>query len=812
LIWPVFWVSAAVLGFEIGLLRLLLVASWSHFAFLVISIALLGFGASGTALTLAARPLLRHGDRWLTGLALACGLAMIMCTAAARRLPADAFFPPAHLWREIAWWSAYWVLLGVPFFLGAASIGLALMMARAGAPTVYAANLLGSALGALAAPLLTLAVPPHWLAPAWAVLAALAALPRRHGKGRGRAPRRWLPWTLAAALGAAWVLLDPPRVRVDQHKYSSRMHQLLAQGEVRRIASALGPRGLIELYSGPSLHDLPFLGLGAAPPPIGVVVIDGHWSGSVLEVDDAAGAAAVEATMMAAPYALLPPGPRVALLGEIGSANVWLALRRGATSIDVVQPHARLPALLRRAFAARGGAVFDQPGVRCARAEPRHFIDGAAGELDLIQLVTLEGSAAGSAGLGGLAQDHLLTVEGMSACLDRLSDAGLLAACRGIQEPPRDDVKLLLMLHEALRRRGIAEPERHIAIVRDFLAVCMMVRPAPWTAGDVERLRALCRTRSLTPVWFPGIEAAELNKPDALPGPPGEAGDWLHHAALMVSGGRMDELLRAWRFDVRPATDDRPFFHDFCALRSTLALREAFGDLWLTRVELAFLFVLAAAAAIALAGALLTVAPLLLLRRIRAAPRTGGSALYFGAIGLGYMLLEMASLARLTHMIGDAVTATSLTIAGYLLFSGLGSLTAQRLRLPRHRAFILLALGVMALGATQITLAPFVAVHAAPWPAVARCALALVLVAPAAYLMGFPMALGLRRGGPALVPWAWGVNGFASVLASPLALIIGMSAGFGAAALCGAACYGLAALAYGVLPAAPAPSLRCRSS
>ena len=174
--WLVFWVSAAVLGFEITLMRLLLVASWHHFAFLVISIALLGFGASGTALTLARRWVMRRSRSVLFSLALLTAVSMPLCTALAQAAPVEARLAPELFWRQIGAWLICWTLLAVPFFFGAATIGLALMTARGRVPSVYAANLLGSALGSLATPAIMYAVAPEWLAVTLACPALIGAV------------------------------------------------------------------------------------------------------------------------------------------------------------------------------------------------------------------------------------------------------------------------------------------------------------------------------------------------------------------------------------------------------------------------------------------------------------------------------------------------------------------------------------------------------------------------------------------------------------------------------------------------------------
>ncbi len=789
-------VSAAVLGLELSLMRILLVASFHHFAFLVISVALLGFGASGTALLLGRSWMVRRADGMLFALCLATAVSMPVCAAVTRHVVLEGRVVPGDLLRQAAGWLLVWAVLTIPFLLGAAAGGLGLLLAPQRAGAVYGANLLGSAAGSLGAPLAMTIVAPAWLPVACGGAAVSAAAVLAAAR-----PRRWIAMAAASAAAAGWLAADPPRIAVDPFKDGARMSRLAEQGSVALAGAAFGPRAVVEAFRGPVLHDLPFLSMGTMPPPLGVLLCDGSLAGSVLEVTEARGAAAVDGMLSAFPYDLVSGASRVALLGEAGTGNVWLALRRGASSIDFVQPDPNVVGLLRGALRDHGGAVLEDPAVRVHVTEPRHFVASSEGPFDLIQVSALEGQPAGSGGVGGLAQDHLLTIEGMAACLRRLAPGGAVAITRGIQTPPRDNLKIIATVLEALRRRGAASPEAHVVVVRDFLAVCTIARAEPWPPESTAAIRAAAGARQLTPVWWVGVEPQELNRPDALPQPPGEAGDWYHHAVRELAGPERDRFIAAWPFDIRPPTDDRPYFHDFCRLGSLAALRAAYGDLWLTRSDLAFVFVLAAAAAVAVAGAAATLLPL----RLVAAAGRGPIAAYFGAIGLAYMLLEMLVLSRLTLVAGDPVRAAAVTIGGFLLFSGLGSICSERVRRPRRALPIIVAAIVLA-DAAETVLLGAVGPAAAGLPPVARYLGSLAVVAPLAWLMGFPMPLALARvgsgdSGRGRIAWAWGTNGFASVLAAPLAQAAAMAWGWTAAAAAGLALYAVAGAVFSRLPA-----------
>ena len=790
-------VSGAVLLFELCLMRLLLVAVAHHFAFLVISVVLLGYGASGTALVFARSRVMRRPGTALFGLCLSAAAAMPISWAVSQHVGVEARIVPGTAARQVAAWVLFWGMLTVPFFLGAMAAGLALMLVPRRSGAVYGANLLGSAAGAVAAPLLMLAVPPPWLPLVAAVPALAAALivpvPARR--------KLVIVLTVAGVVGA-WLLLDPPRVRVDPWKYRAFMQRLEDQGDVERVGVAYGPRGVIEAFSGPRLHDVPFVTGSMTPPPVSRLLSDGNAIGSVLEVADVDAAAIVDQTLLATPYEVLgrsQVGPAVLLLGETGGLHVWLAARHGARTIDVVQPDGNVIALMRGPLRARGGAVLERPEVRVHVESPRTFVRRAAGPYDLIQLCGLQSIAAGSGGAGGLAEDHLATVEGVARCLALLGDEGVVTVSRAIQTPPRDNIKLAALMVAALQRAGVTDPGAHLVVVRDYLAVCTIAKATPWSPEQLRRLRAVCRARQLTPVWFTGVQPHELNIPDELPAAPDGVGDLYHHAIRRLVSGGADELIDQWAFDVRPPTDDRPFFADFCRLGALGAMRAVYGELWLTRAEVGFLFVLTAMVLVGVIGVVAIVLPL---RRVATDRRRQGAiVLYFGCLGLAYLLVEMVYLSKVTVILGHAVPATSVTIGSFLVFSGLGSLLSQKL--TRRPVF---GLRLVLSGVVVTTMAGLVCLQHIPAgaPAALRWVMTIAALAAPALLMGFPMPMGLTRlgssGGAGRIAWAWGINGFASVLAPPLAIVMAMTWGYSVVAVTAILLYSAAAVVFGRLP------------
>jgi len=809
-------ISAALIAYEIVLMRRLLLESWHHFGYLVISTALLGFGASGTLLALIERRVRRRPERTMFRLAVALALALLAMPRLATLPPITARFIPDDLWNQVGWWSLYWVTALIPFLIGAAFLGAALMTAGPLVGRVYAANLFGSGAGAAGAVLIVsrFAI-EHSIWPSFALtLAAVVLLPLRAPPRASRS--RWviraaiaLPLLILAFAARHWWPLGPS---YDEHKYAARLQHLVAQGSARRVASQPDPHGYVELYESDSFHDLPFPALSApSPPPMYSLAVNGDPGGSVLRINDAAEAAVMDHTLMAFPYRLIPPQPGVLLIGETGGANIWLARRREAAWVDVVQPNAAVITLVR----AWAGSVFEPAKGDVRTEDPRTFLlSRDRPQYDLIQIVSLEGLGVGSAGMRGLAEDHLATVEGFADCLRALNDDGVVAISRGIQEPARENIRIFATLVEALESIGAKDPSRHLVQVRDYLGVCTIATKTPLSDARRATLRTAIHQVNLTPVWYDGLPIEQVNQPDAMQGPSGTDVDWLHHAAREILSPRRAQFYDDWLLNVRPPHDDTPFFWDFYKPQAVAEMKQTYGDLWLTRAELGRLLLYASLLIASGAAVALILVPLGVIELrwrtseagaqatgqrtprsrlgLRSTPR--GAALwtivYFGGIGLGFMAIEMALISRAIRWLGDPVIASAVVIGGVLVISGVGSLTGRRV--VRDRTWLAPALVGIAAGAVRLVgWGTFGDGLAGAWP--------LLLVAlPATYFMGMPMPAGLTaldRHTPRLVPWAWGVNGVASVIATSTAIVVAMTAGYRTVVILAAGAYVLAAVA-----------------
>jgi len=789
----VFLISAAVLGLELVLMRCLRIATWSHLSYFVISTALLGFGASGTLLSLGGKQLLARWRTVMWAMLLLFAVAVPCCFQLAQRLPVDIRQLPYEL-GQVGVLVAVHLLLLVPFFLGAGVVGLGLMVAGERTPAVYGANLLGSGLGAIGAVGVMFVVRPEqalWWVAAVAGIAALIAVP----------PGRFRLGAIVCTVGVAGLTLwsaRPIQLRIDPYKSLAQMQRLVRQADATHLARYDSPRSRIDLFDCPRSHYTLFASpLAPLAPRQLTMVIDGGVDLPLFLINAAEQAGILDYTPMILPYRLVQPA-RVLLLGENSGTNVWLARRCQAGSITLVNPDPQIGELMRRPPVAGMPALLSNADTTAITDASRAFLERTTQRFDLIQLCDLEAMTAGSQGLSALTENFLVTTEGVARCLDRLTDRGMLCVTRGVQSPPRDNIKLLATMVDALERNGVSQPGQHLIQVRNYLAACTMASRQPLRAEWIDRLRQECDRLGMDVVWYPGIRQEETNRFAVRPGPPDQRYDYLHHAAVQILSNRRDEFYDKWAFNVRPATDDRPYFFDFWKWRCLPLLRSAYGPGWLASTELGYLALVAAAGESVVAAAVLILLPLAWLRSGSTAVSGRVAVLtYFVCLGLAYLLLEMALISWFTRFMGDPVYSAAVVLTGFMVFSGVGSLLSQRSTWPAPRLIASCVLGICVLCVGYLMGLNWLFGLAGGAPSAVRVAICLALLAPLAAAMGVPFPQGLAMLGrrrEALVPWAWGINGFASVTGTSLAVLLATSLGFGAVLATAAGLYGAAAM------------------
>ncbi len=807
--------SAAVLASEVLLTRLFSIVQVHHFAYMVISIALLGYGASGTFLALFRETLKAHFAAAFAVNAALFGVSLVASFALALRLP---FVAAALVWdpRQLVYLFLLYALFTLPFFFAANCTGLAFACFPGRIGRIYRYDLMGAGVGALAVVILLFVFFP---APALRLVATLgplaAALAVILCGGRQRA------WPAAALLALAVCLafaLPASWTELRLSEFKSLRQTLLIPG-TQVVAERSSPLGQVSVVRSPTIpfRHAPGVSLGNTqePPEQLGIFVDGEGPMAITRFEgERETLRYLDSTTMALPYHIAER-PRTLILGAGGGADVLLALYHRAARVDSVELDPEVIRLVREDFADFAGNIYGREAVRLHAAEARGFVAGSRARFDVIQIPLLDSFAAAAAGPLSLSESTLYTVEALQTYLDHLEPEGFLVITRWLKLPPRDSLKLFATALEALDRMGVAAPAQQLAMLRSWSTTTLLVKNGALSPGDLGKIRAFAGERSFDLVYLPDLRPEEANRYNVL----SEA--HFHAGAAALAGAERESFLRRYKFDLRPATDDRPYFFDFFRWRALPELLELRAQGGAALLDWGYLIIFATLLQAALLSALLILLPLWLWRRVPAKRSDRWRVFaYFFAIGIAFLFVEVASIQRFMLFLSHPIYAVAVVLAAFLVFAGLGSGVAPRLegwlqrvrkdgaaagvlgtwlrRLPACSALELAVAAIAVLAVLYLLALPPLFGWLMPLGDGAKIALAVALIAPLAFWMGMPFPLGLERVAqrlPALVPWAWGVNGCASVLSAVLATLLAMNAGFTVVVLTAIAVYaGAAAL------------------
>ncbi|MCI0646862.1 MAG: hypothetical protein L0346_18490 [Chloroflexi bacterium] len=781
-------ISAATLLLEVALLRLFAVQQFYHFAFMAVSLALLGAGASGSLLTVWPR------RRPPVVLSLAFSAATIGAYLVINYLPFDSF---SIAWdrRQVLYLALYFLAAAAPFLFAGLLVGGELMAAGEkgqGSHRVYAANLSGSALGSLASLPALAALGGEGallIATTLGVAAGLLFLPR---------PVQWKPalalvGLLLAGLAAA---LRPPAflaLRLSPYKTLATLSQAL---DSRHVHTDWNAASRVDVVESPAIHVLPGLSLQApvGPPPQAGLLLDGDSLMPISGLDPSDEQAALLAGYT--PNGLiyqLRPGAQTLVLEAGAGMEVLLALAAGAEQVTAVEENSLVVEIMQNEYRAFSGHLYANPRVTVANQSGRVYARRLApGSFEVVIVALTDPHRPVTSGAYSLTENYLYTVEAFEDYLQALDEDGLLAVTRWLQTPPSEESRTFGALVAALGglERG-ANPAAHLVAFRTLRTMTILAKNEPFTPEEIATVRDFLQSRNFDAVHFPGIQPDEVNRYNVLPTP---AYYELFQAILADPAATYDD----YRFDIRPPADDRPFFFHYFKWRQTPEILASLGYTWQPFGGSGYFVLVALLLLVGLAALLFILGPLLLRRGQTTRPEAPAGLphwrvlLYFAGLGLAFLFVEIPLAQRFILLLEQPVTALAVVIFAILLFSGLGSLTAPRWRLrPALAALVVAAI-----------LYPFLlplADLALGWPAWARLLLTVLALAPLGYLMGLPFAGGLRlveAAGPALVLWAWAINGSFSVISAVLAVTLALSWGFSAVLWLGAAAYAVALLAF----------------
>ncbi len=791
-------ISGSALAYEILLMRLFSIIQWHHFAYMMISLALLGYGASGTFLAIRRD---RLGQNFPSAIILnMAGFSVTMptCFLLAQQLP----FNPAELfWNSLQplYLLAIYLILAMPFFFAANVIGLSFYHYKDQVSSIYAADLFGAGSGSGAIILLLFLVFPQNVLILLTLFSATATLVVwRLAFREYPAENKPDPNVLIIALAFTVVITSLIPLKISPYKSLSQLLQIPGTTVIGRYSSPLGLVNIVKSNLTPLRH-APGLSLNATaePPEQLAVFTDGDNMAAITRYQGNPDAINyLDQTTSALPYHLRQLD-EILILGAGTGSDILQANIHAPKHIDAIEINPQVTALVKEKYAGFAGHIYNNNAVTHYTDDARGYLASSNKSYDLINLSLLDAFGS-SAGLYSMAENYLYTEEAIETYLQHINQGGYLNITRWTKIPPRDEVKLLATVVDNLRQSPENNPAQQLVMIRSWQTSTLIVKNGVISASEIDRLKRFCDENSFDLVYYPGISQPEANRFNIQLDP------YLYQASTALLGKDRQAFIDDYKFNIEPSTDDKPYFFHFFKWRT---LPEIIGILHsggIFLLESGYLLLIAALLQAILASLLLIALPLRLAKEkfgFNAEASNHYRILgYFFCIGLAFLFIEIAFIQKFILILHHPLYAITFVLTTFLLAAGMGSrLSAKFASLPNKNSVLMPIAAIAGLSLLYVLGLEFLTGLLLKSSEIGRYLFSLVLIAPLGFFMGMPFPLGmdkLAKISTDLIPWAWGINGCASVVSAILATLLAMQFGFNVLIILAAALYGLAAFCF----------------
>jgi hypothetical protein len=759
--------SFAALLLELALTRLFSVVLFYHFAFLAISIALLGLGAGGVFAYLRQERLSSMATR---------PLAACLCSLNAVAIPIVleiVLHVPVSLelsWTNLLKLTVMYLAAAVPFLLTGVLFSVVFARETGTITRLYGADLLGGALACLSVvPLLNWIGGPNAILFAAAVMAVAAAV-----------------WANSRGMRNAAVAIAGILVVLIAVNYSGRLIDVIyAKGMLRN-------KSWVEFARWNAISRVEVDRQGDNSKAI---VIDADASTYIMNVDPHGWqGTAWQKNLMAAPPALanvLRPRGEFAIIGPGGGVDVLRAVANGSPSVTGIEINPIIAnSIMRGRYADYAYHLYERPEVHLQVTDGRSFVRNAKQKFDVVQMTLVDTWASTAAGAFALSENSLYTVNAFREYFEHLKPDGMIAVTRWEFRQPREALRVVSVATEALHQLGVQNPSKHFIVVsegdldEDGIPVVVLAKKSPFIPEEEAAVAA-------------HIESTEDLVALYTPSTPGQ-----NPFSALIASNDPQAFVRQYPYNVAPVDDNAPFF--FFTLKTDQILHDGGlqrGIDWKVNLGVVVLGIVFAISLVAVLAFL--VGPMALRggRRQRALP-----LLYFVGVGLGYILVEIAFIQRFVLFLGHPTYALTVVIFLLLLSSGAGSLASRRWLSSTARGWIPLGVLVLAISLYTWGLTGLLT-SLIGLPFLMKLVVSAVVLVPLGLVMGMPFPTGLRAmantpevelpasefgeavNSDSAVEWAWAVNAASSVLGSVLAMVIAIHFGLNTTVACGAAAY-----------------------
>lgn len=810
----IFLCSFASLAYEITLIRIFSIALWYHFAFMIISIAMLGIGASGTLMSLF--PKLKDISH-INLYSLLLGISISLSYLFSNQIPFD---PVKLSWSsmQIFYICMYYIILSVPFFFTGLIVATVLASLSEKAGLFYSADLLGAGLGSLGVLFFMTIFKPDTTVFILSIFALAGAFIA--GGNRLKAISFMLILIVLAI-----VSFRPEIMKLKMSQYKGLKMALRYPG-AEHLKTYVSPFSVIDTIKSPAVRFAPgmsLLYLDELPEQIGLS-IDGGSLHAITGYGDQASLTFLSYLPSALPYMIVSPSlpkgmdklSNVIIIDPKGCLQCLVAQHYGFSSIYKIESNPLIVKIINKDFKEFSGGIYSQ---NTWSGLGRAWLSTHRTVFDIID-IPLTGTDP--SGTFGISEDYRLTVEAFQEYFSHLKPDGMISINLFIIPPLRTELRIFTTAITAMKESGIKENQlrQHFAAIRSWGSICIIIKRSPFNSHEVNKIKEFSRDRRFDLIYYPGIQEEETNIYVRMP-----SNEYFKTVQTILNPEKRKEFIDDYIFDLKPVRDENPFFHYYLKLRNIREIYTIMGKKWQYFIEQGYILPVVLIQVFALSFFLILlpafsrknksiISSVIARRSVRLtkqsqSPETknsdeiassrlfvetrndkGGRFLpYFAFLGIGFMFVEVSFIHKMIFTLEHPSYSIATVLTSILISSGIGSLFSYRIMALRSNSitFILSLLIV-----TYSLLIPFVSGFVSPYNLLLKILLVFFILLPLGFFMGIPFPAGLRTLGEkneSLIPWAWAINGCLSVLAPILTVMLALTVGFKTVLWLGALAY-----------------------
>lgn len=801
----IFLCSFSSLAYEIALTRIFSISLWYHFAFMIISIAMLGIGASGTVLSLY--PGLKNPSN--TGIYTLCvGAGIFLSYLITNQIPFD---PVKLSWSkiQILFIGIYYIMLSIPFFFTGLIVATAFASFKDKPAMIYGADLIGAGMGSMGfLYLMTLAAPEN----AVLIFSSTALLATLISGGK----KLKTISVFFLLLNLAFFIINPSFINLNISPYKG-LNTALKYPGAEHLETYYSPYSRIDTFKSPHVRFAPGLSLSyldPLPEQVGFSV-DGGEINAITYSGEQTSLKFLKYLPSALPYEIGNPpefqhtplwkrdNPPESSFSEDGleenskeeiggfsmrKGDVLIVDPKGGLQILVAQfynfsniyrieSNPLLIKVINKDFSEFSGGIYS---ANTMAGIGRAWLKNIGEEFDIIDIPL---TGASPSGTFGISEDYRFTVEAFKEYINHLKNDGILSINLFILPPPRTELRILNTAVTAMEELGIKDAEKHVAAIRSWGTVCILIKKSVFSSDEIEIIKKFSENLWFDLVYYPGIGEDETNIYVKMP-----SNDYFHSFTNILYHDKRMEFIDSYIFDIRPVRDDKPFFNYYLKLKNIREIYSIMGRKWQFFIEEGYILPVAFIQVFFL-SLILIFLPAFSRNKTINTPFSKGETVgfgrrkwlflpYFAFLGTGFMFVEVSMVHKMIMPLENPSYALATVLTSVLISSGTGSFLSYKFQYLRsHFTPLLISFFVIIYSIFLSGVSDMISQHSI----FVRIFLVCLILSPPGLLMGIPFPLGIKilsEKNELLIPWAWAINGCFSVLAPILTIMIAMAFGF----------------------------------